>query len=137
MLSPLFASPVSPRLDGATALIGVLLLAVSVAAVLAWSYRQSALKWQARSQHWFEVAMHVKPMVSETGAMKLMRDLFPRPMGVPSAERDVESQREWRERRAVTSRDHLTRHSVDATNDSEAATEILMFTVGGGEVERE
>lgn len=77
------------------------------------------------------------PMVSEDGAAKLMRDLFPRPMGAaPSTERDVARQRAWRERRATTGRDHLMHHSVDAATDSEAATEIMVFCVGGWEIDR-
>ncbi len=106
-------------------------------AFVAWGYRRQAFKWRARSQHWFEVAMGSKPAISEDGAAKLMRDLFPRPLdAVPSTALDVVRQREWRERRALYSRDHYTTHFAEGAVASEWATEVLMLTVGTGEVDR-
>jgi hypothetical protein len=44
--------------------------------------------------------------------------------------------REARRHRALFSRDHTKRHCIeDAMTDSEAATEILMFTIGTGEID--
>ena len=43
-------------------------------------YRRSSLKWRDRSQHWFSVAMGEKPLVSEDGAKRIMRDLFANPV---------------------------------------------------------
>lgn len=59
---------------------------------------------------------------------------------VPSITREVASQKAWRERRALTSSDHTTRHGVDALpneplNDSFAARQIMGLCIGEREVD--
>lgn len=86
----------------------------------AYAYRIRAMKWQAKAQVWFGRAIIAG--WDDT---------------VPSTRRDVEREREYREHWALHSPDHTRLHWCDATNDSEAATEIMQFCVGGLEVEGE
>lgn len=70
-------------------------------------------------------------MLSEDQAQRVMRDLF-----APSTTRDVAREREWREQRALASRDHRRRHTAisecenSPANDAFAAHEILVFCCG-------
>jgi hypothetical protein len=115
---------------------------LGVIALLGWAFAwvQSARArvWKERSQHWFSVSMGEKPLMNEGQACRLMADLFPK--GVPSITREVASQKAWRERRALTSSDHTTRHGVDALpnepiNDSFAARQIMGLCIGEREVD--
>lgn len=119
-------------------LVGLGVVATALG-VMMLGYRKRAFMWQQRSQHWFSVAMGEKPMIDDVAAVKLRDDLFPRPMGATprslSTVEDVATLRAWRARRALTSRDHVTRHSVDCFSDSEAAAAILQLCVGEEEVE--
>lgn len=86
--------------------------------------------WRSRSQHWFSVAMGEKPMLDEGGAQRLVRDLFANtttrdvvkgPRVSLGAMHEVERQREWREQRALRSRDHQIGMHVFAASDADAA----------------
>lgn len=94
---------------------------------------QSVAYWQRRADYWMQRAVRAEDSD------------FPRPMGARRPEdvaslstgADVAELRAWRQRRAVMSRDHLTRHGIDdipnsPANDSWAAHEILRF-IGGVE----
>lgn len=138
---------------GGIGAVGVLTALV----VVARGYRRRAVSWEMLANLWFNraVAMgwdNFEPQSDKTAstclrsyppltneqASRLLRDLFPesrkfaRPMGVPSTTADVDAARFWREQRALSSRDHITRHGIDDVpneprNDSWAAHEILRF----------
>lgn len=48
--------------------------AAGIAILFAMAYRRDAMMWRARSQHWFEVAMGVKPMIDDPE--RVLRDVF-------------------------------------------------------------
>lgn len=133
----------SAWLSSSTARVGGSALAPLVCLVNA--YRRRAAKWEARANHWFGVAMRGKPMLTEPQARRVIRDLFPRPMGARpredalslSTEQDVLRLRDWREHRALNSRDHTTRHHAEGSVPSEWATEVMQLCVGPLEVEGE
>lgn len=122
-------------------------LCLAGALLYRWAYLDAVSvgkMWErrARAAGWL-------PQISETQARTLMADLFPsrfaRPMGARPREdalslstaADVQRLRAWRQRRAVTSRDHLTKHFAEGVTGSEWATEVMHLCVGPLEVEGE
>lgn len=138
MISPLWPSAMTTGVVAVSLLS--LIVGVGVGVVLMRPWRQRADSWMMR-------AVRAEDSLAEQIAMgayripphkaeRVMGEIF-RPMGVPSTTADVDAARFWRERRALSSRDHTTRHGIDDVpneprNDSWAAYEVLRF-IGGRE----
>jgi hypothetical protein len=130
------------------AVVGSLAVLLAGAVYCAVTYRQRWLDLRDKSDALLSRLNRAEGSIQrqiELGAYRIppekapsvLRDIF-RPMGVPSTERDVEQERlarQARRQRALTQPFHTTRFTVDATNDSEAAREILTSCCGGLEVE--
>ncbi len=100
-------------MDSATMMkVGLVSLCVVAANLgfLAWAYRRAALRWQATAQHWFD-AYRLAETIPEP--KRVLRDIFA-PV-VPS---------------------QIGISLPDATNDSEAAREVLALTIGETEIEQ-
>lgn len=94
---------------------------------------QTVAYWQRRAEYWMRRAIRAEDdgavSLNPSGAERFICDLA----GAPSTKEDVQRTRAWRERRALGG-DHWRRHQVhDAATDSEAATEIMQFCIGGYE----
>lgn len=98
---------------------------------LVWLAVLVAVYYREKSEMYFDLWQ--RAAWKNVDPRKVLADI----RGVPSTVEDAKRAREWRERRALSSPDHTRLHFVDAVIDSEAATEIMQFCVGGYETTEE